>query len=229
MVRTPRFSLLFALTTALAMSLWSPAIAAFSIVVDPGHGGTANGRDDDGDGQIDETGENGEIDPGAVGCGLRESDINLDVSLRLRDLLTGAGQNVSLTRTADVFVNLQVRADFANARGADRFASIHSNAFDDAAANGTETFCHTSLGTSADMRDKIHEEMIAAWGLTDRGVKTANFTVLSATSMPATLSELGFVTNCSVDAVLLADSTRRGEAAQAHLDGIARHLGVEPA
>ena len=193
-----------AVVVALGIVTFGVDAGAFNIVIDPGHGGS---------------------DPGAVGCSLEEAEINLDVSLRLKALLEQNGQQVSVTRSTDTAVSLGGRSDFANSRGADRFASIHSNAFSDPAANGTETFCHTSGGTSIDMRDKIQREMIEAWGLTNRGGKTANFSVLSNTVMPATLSELGFVTNCGVDATFLRDNTRRGQAAQAHLDAIAAHLG----
>ena len=212
----PRFAVFavfadFAVAFAAALGASSPA-AAFNIVVDPGHGGD---------------------DSGAVGCDLQEHEINLDVSLRLQALLEANGQQVSITRSTNATVSLLARSDFANAQGADRFVSIHSNSFGDPTANGTETFCHTSGGTSIDLRDKIQREMIAAWGLTDRGGKVADFSVLRETVMPATLSELGFVSNCAVDALFLSDDTRRGQAAQAHLVAIAAHLdfnlnGVQP-
>jgi N-acetylmuramoyl-L-alanine amidase len=181
--------------------------AGETICLDAGHGGN---------------------DPGGTGCDLEEAAIVLDVVERLQPLLEAAGFEVIQTRTTDVFVELGTRTDYANAQGADRFASMHANAFGDPSANGTETFCHTSGGTSIDMRDRIQTEMIAAWGLTDRGPKTANFFVLANTNMAATLSELGFVTNCDVDAPVLRSADRRQEAAQAHLNAIAAHLGVDP-
>jgi N-acetylmuramoyl-L-alanine amidase len=180
--------------------------AAIKICVDPGHGGG---------------------DPGGVGCGLEEEDVVLDTSLRLRTLLLDAGFEVVMTRTTDVAVSLDGRTDFANAQGANRFVSIHANAFGDASANGTETFCHTNASsTSTDLRNKIQADLIAALGLRNRGAKTADFFVLRNTQMPATLSELGFVTNCSVDAPVLARADMRQAAAEAHLLAIADHLGV---
>ena len=180
-------------------SLW-----AQKICIDPGHGGS---------------------DPGAVGCGLREATINLDVSTRLRELLTTAGYTVIMTRTTDVYLTLTARANYANSNGANRFVSIHTNAFN-GSATGIETFCSPNGSTTSfDQRNKIQEEMVAAWKLTNRGGKTANFTVLTATNMPATLSELAFIDNCAIDAVLLASPTRRQEAAVAHLRALQRSLG----
>ncbi|MCC7417515.1 MAG: N-acetylmuramoyl-L-alanine amidase [Acidobacteria bacterium] len=90
------------------------------IVIDPGHGGR---------------------DPGALGRGLTEADVVLDVALRLEKLLAGVPDvEVILTRRTDVFVPLQERTAIANREGADLFLSIHANASRDAAARGIETY-----------------------------------------------------------------------------------------
>lgn len=79
------------------------------IVLDPGHGGE---------------------DFGALGIsGILEKDVTLDVSLQLKDILESQGNyEVYLTRTADQFVPLTERTNFANELNADLFLSIHSNA-----------------------------------------------------------------------------------------------------
>jgi N-acetylmuramoyl-L-alanine amidase len=181
--------------------------AAQTVCVDPGHGGA---------------------DPGAVGCGLEEAAVNLDTGLRLRDLLATAGYSVLLTRENDVAVGLVARAEYANSNGADRFVSIHANSAG-VVASGIETYCaNNASAQSFDLRDRIQAEMIATWPLPDRGGKTANYTVLTATAMPATLSELGFINNCDIDAVYLADPAERERAAAAHLRAIQAHFGDEP-
>lgn len=185
--------------------------AAPRICVDPGHGGG---------------------DPGAIGNGLLEKDVTLDVALRLGQLLAddtadgsgGGAWEVLLTRTSDVFVSLLERVTLANAFGADSFVSIHANAFGDPAANGTETYAFAEGTTAALLRDAIHARMLEAWGLTDRGTKTANFYVLVNTAMPASLSEMGFVTNPG-DALLLGDPSARQEMALAHLFALQEHHG----
>ena len=78
------------------------------IVIDPGHGGR---------------------DPGAIGCsGLKEKDINLDISKRLKKILEDEGIKVIMTRNRDTLVSLKKRVDIANRSGADLFISIHTNA-----------------------------------------------------------------------------------------------------
>ncbi len=192
----------------------SLAAAQTRIVIDPGHGGS---------------------DPGGVGNGLQEKNIVLDVGTRFRTLLNadsadtrgGGNWTALMTRSTDVFVSLSARAAYSNNQGAARFMSIHSNAFSTTSANGTETFSFSEGGTGAALRNLVQAEMIAAWGTTNRGNKTANFAVLRDTAAPAILHELAFITNAS-DAALLGSATRRQQAAVAHLRGLQRHYGLSP-
>ncbi|MCA8970427.1 MAG: N-acetylmuramoyl-L-alanine amidase [Planctomycetes bacterium] len=165
-----------------------PLGAPVKVVIDAGHGGS---------------------DPGALGNGLREADINLAVALRLEawlaldaaDARGGGDWTILMTRRSDTDVSLASRANAANAFGAASFLSIHMNSFTTSSANGSETFCYTGQeGRAAGLyRNRVQSELLSAWGLTNRGVKTANFYVLRNTSMPAVLMEGGFITN-TVDA-----------------------------
>ncbi len=90
------------------------------IVLDPGHGGH---------------------DPGVSGNGISESELVLDVSLRLRKLLENQpGMDVVMTRDSDVFIPLEQRTAIANREGADLFLSIHANASRNLKARGVETY-----------------------------------------------------------------------------------------
>lgn len=207
-------SLIRALLVLVVAAAPGLAMAQTRIVIDPGHGGT---------------------DPGGTGNGLQEKNIVLDVSSRFKSLLDadtadtrGGGRWTALrTRTSDVFVSLSARASYSNSQDADRFMSIHSNAFSSASANGTETFAYAEGGTGAALRNLVQAEMIAAWGLTNRGNKTANFAVLRDTAAPAVLHELAFITNAT-DAAKLGSATERQKAAVAHLRAIQRHYGISP-
>jgi len=200
---TTLFVLLFTLGTG---------FAATKVCIDPGHGGT---------------------DSGAVGCGQYEDTNNLNTGLKFRNWLNadtndgagGSAWTVYMTRSTDVFISLSGRCTYANNNGVARFMSIHNNACG-CNATGTETFCHTSLGTSADLRNKIQQRILNAWGLTNRGNKTATFYVLTYTSMPATLVELGFIDRCSPDAAYLGNATHQDNAALGKLYAIQTHIGV---
>jgi len=90
------------------------------IVIDAGHGGH---------------------DPGAMVKGLSESELTLDVALRLEKLLLRQpGVEVIQTRRTNAFVPLEERTEIANRSGADIFLSIHANASSDRRARGVETY-----------------------------------------------------------------------------------------
>jgi N-acetylmuramoyl-L-alanine amidase len=91
------------------------------IVIDPGHGGAEDG---------------------AIGHnGLKEKDLTLEIAKRLGSLLASRlGAEVVYTRTSDLTVPLEARAEIANQAGADLFISIHANSSDDPAARGVETY-----------------------------------------------------------------------------------------
>jgi N-acetylmuramoyl-L-alanine amidase len=77
------------------------------IVIDAGHGGAHNGAMSE--------------------SGVAEKEITLDVSLRLRRLLTDASFDVMMTRDADATMSLERRVAFANENRADLFVSVHVN------------------------------------------------------------------------------------------------------
>lgn len=91
------------------------------IVLDAGHGGK---------------------DPGAVNGKLQEKNITLSVALKVGAMIKERYPSVKVlyTRKEDVFIPLHQRSNFANKNNADLFISIHTNAAENRAAVGTETF-----------------------------------------------------------------------------------------
>jgi N-acetylmuramoyl-L-alanine amidase len=178
------------------------------IWLDAGHGGT---------------------DPGAVGNGLRESDIVLDICRRIETLLRNFECRVSQTRTTDTFVSLANRTSRANAANADLFVSVHCNAFTNTTARGFETFRHTNApARSTSFQNVIHDEIMKSMGnnIVDRGKKTSNFHVLRETRMAACLTEVLFVSN-PAEARLLGDPAFRQRVAEGHANGIVKFLGLK--
>jgi N-acetylmuramoyl-L-alanine amidase len=96
-----------------------------TIVVDPGHGGTA-------------ATDSYRVGPG----GEREEWIDLRVAFILRDLLVARGARVILTRSDDTDVPLKARADLARDSSADAFVSIHHNATADPSVNFPIIYYH---------------------------------------------------------------------------------------
>lgn len=94
----------------------------FTLVIDPGHGGH---------------------DAGALGAISKEKNINLAVALRFGKYVEQNLPEVRViyTRTKDVFIPLNERANIANRANADLFISVHTNALPAGKiARGFETY-----------------------------------------------------------------------------------------
>ncbi len=167
-------------------------VEGHSIVLDPGHGGS---------------------DSGAIGPhGVKEKDVVLAVAMKTKELLEKSGANVIMTRETDRDVygvnatdrqELQARVNVAErARKAEVFVSIHCNAFSNANAHGMETYYYGNSYRGRKLATFLNDELAEFGGLFNRGIKTANFYVLKHSRMPASLLELGFVTNYEEEAYL---------------------------
>jgi len=217
---------------------------AYTIVIDPGHGGEATGA----------KGPNG----------IREAEVALSLGLRVRKALSRSlpHARIVMTRDRDVDMSLEARSALANALDADLFVSIHLNASDSAEdKGGVSTYVLDSTTDAAALRlaaqengtdeegvsalqlvlaslyrkDQVDHSRVLAQDvqsallrsgrmvhpeLNDRGVKRALFYVLVGARMPAILVEASFITRPE-EAVLLATDHYR----QALADGIAQ--GIE--
>ena len=185
-------------------------ITGAHVVLDPGHGGR---------------------DPGAVSPdGLRESDVNLAVAERIRDLLQAAGASVVLTRATDDFISLATRAELGVALDPLAFVSIHHNAEPDGPwpRPGSETYYQIANPHSKRLAGLLWEELVAAlepfgadWVAdTDAGAKYRlsdtgedYYAVLRRTDgIDAVLSEAAFMSNPSEAALLATDAFQEAEA-----------------
>ncbi|EKP95771.1 N-acetylmuramoyl-L-alanine amidase [Thermaerobacter subterraneus DSM 13965] len=183
-------------------------LAGTLIVVDPGHGG---------------------IDRGA--CHLPsntiESEINLEFSFLLRDLLRQQGARVLLTRTTDEDLDLDPRIEIANANGADYFLSIHVNWFPDPTCFGAQTFYFPGREESRRLALLVQDELKKVDPANYREIQTGRYRVLRLTRMPGVLVELGFV-DSPHDRAILHDPSRRRALAEAIVRGVIRHHRGEP-
>lgn len=171
------------------------------VVLDAGHGGN---------------------DPGAT-YGKDEKWYNLDITLRIEAILKSKGVNVKLTRTTDVFVGLDERAEMANAWNADLFVSVHNNAFFDKGTNGTMTFYYTTSYKGKEYAKIIQNDLLKNLGSRDIGVKSANFVVIKKTKMPAVLVEIGCLSNEAERAKLDTEEYRQ-KAAESLAESIIKIL-----
>ncbi|MGJ8638982.1 MAG: N-acetylmuramoyl-L-alanine amidase family protein [Opitutaceae bacterium] len=170
------------------------------IVIDAGHGGRDHGA----------CNESHDI---------KEKDLTLDVSRRLKPLLESAGFDVVMTRDSDVYIPLAQRPMIANRADGDLFLSLHFNAAGSATAAGFESFALTpqfqasSKFPKPTSRDNtaykgnqndawntlagyhLQRSLVRRLGGPDRGLKRARFLVLKHLDCPGVLIELGFVSH----------------------------------
>lgn len=149
---------------------------------------------------------------GAEGNGYREQDLVYEIGVRTAEILRAAGQDVRLSRptpqtqlgTSNAS-SLAARVNDANAWGADYFISLHANASEIPTASGSEGYVYR-LGTTAQtLAENILTQLEITTGLPNRGVfARPTLYVLRRTKMPATLIELGFITN-AYEAALMAN------------------------
>ncbi len=159
----------------------------YTIIIDPGHGG---------------------YDSGAVvdNATIKEKDINLSVSLKLRDKLVADNYNVIMTRYEDDYLSLYPRAEIANDNNGDAFISIHSNSASNTEASGLEGI-NDGTAVKKEFANIILNSTSNVTGTPIRRMITNNeFVVTREANMPAVLIELGFMTNEQEKEKLLTDS-----------------------
>ena len=161
---------------------------------------------------------NGNPDPGACGCGLRECDVAKSVADLVADYLKRAGVEVVGSLQSD---SLHEVVSASNRADAEVFISIHCNACN-GSANGTEVWHFYGSGEGEKLADCIQNQIVDALGTVDRGVKGAKpgvngLYVLNNTDAVAVLVELAFIDNES-DAALLRE--RQDEFARAIARGV---------
>jgi len=189
------------------------------IFIDPGHGGH---------------------DPGAVGNGMRESDINLDVSLRLKKILEDAGLQVRMSRTTDI--SPRERQQHANRyKNVDMLLSIHTNA---GGGTGVETIIPTAspnnprrdLQQNRRLAENISNALGQRFGLPIRrqkGVMLETETrhgslgVLRNAKMLAVMVELAFIDSPLHNPDVEVLRNRRQEIAETLADVILEWFGVD--
>ncbi len=176
----------------------------YKVFIDPGHGG---------------------YDDGAVQNGVFEDELNLQISQKIEAKLKTKGVQVQMSRYDDTYLSLTERTRMANNWGADIFVSIHQNSATNSSAEGIETYYHSSRQDSKELAVEIQNDLIQSTNVTNRGVKTANYSVIQTASMPSNLVECGFISN-PTEAKNLSSSSYQDKVADGIVNGIMDYLAT---
>ena len=207
--------------------LGNRAVTAFSesrqperqvcIVIDPGHGGE---------------------DGGAVSVsGRPESGYNLEISLKLRDLLRLLGYGTKLTRSEDISIytkgetlaqkkasDLRQRVRLVEETENALLLSIHQNHFPDARYSGPQVFYPATEGSEA-LAKYLQEALVTALapGSSRQAKKSGGIYLMEHISCPGVLVECGFLSNGPEEARLREPQYQKKLAAVI-ATGVSRYL-----
>ena len=159
----------------------------YTLVIDAGHGG---------------------IDGGAIAAsGLKESDVNLDIALKMRDLALFLGQSCVLTRETDTdnsdggkyseHENLVRRAELTNGTPNAVLISIHQNNYPSALVKGAEVM-YSKNEKSRVLAELTQNNFVTYLDSSNRRVShpaPESLLLTSSVSCPAILAECGFMSN----------------------------------
>lgn len=176
------------------------------------------------------------VTTGATGCvtGAKESQINLDIAIKLQKILTKRGYTVIMCRVSqDVDISNAQRAMIANNANAAAFVRLHCDSSESSSPTGTMTmapstgnrYCSSIAASSQKLAKSILDHTCASAGSKSRGVTiTDTMTGLNWATVPVTIIEMGFLSNPNEDR-LLNDDAYQEKLATGIADGIDEFLG----
>ena len=161
--------------------------------------------------------------------GLNEYELNLQVSLLLRDELEDRGYEVVMTREDhDTAISNKERAELAAAEGADILVRIHANGSEDTSVNGALAMVPSQsnpyVGYMYEECYELGEDILKAYcestGIVDDGVQYYdNMSGINWSTIPVTILEMGFMSNQNDD-LLMADENFQPVMAEGIANGI---------
>ncbi len=169
------------------MAEHAPIRREATIIIDPGHGG---------------------VDGGATSCtGTLESQFNLEIGLRLQDLLEFLGYDTRITRTKDVSVytegetiraqkmsDLKNRIKLVNGTENGWLLSIHQNHFPDQRYTGAQVFYAAAEG-SQPLARAMQDAFVRHLGSRRQEKKSTGIYLMEHIHRPGILIECGFLSN----------------------------------
>lgn len=210
--------------------------AAYTVAIDPGHQGSwvdMSGMEPMGP---DSSEMKAKATTGTTGrySGIGEYQLNLDISLMLREELENRGYRVVMIRSDhDTAVSNIERTLMAYEEGGDIFVRIHANGSEDGSINGalgmTPGADNPYVGYMYDACYQLTERILNAYcietGMRNMGILYYNtMTGINWSKIPVTILEMGYMTN-EHDDLLMADEAFRQKMVLGIANGIDDYFG----
>lgn len=161
------------------------------VVIDAGHGGE---------------------DSGAVANSVLEKDINLEIALKLRDMLKASGIEVKMIRESDISIydtasgtirerkvsDLKNRVEIVNSNKKNILVSIHQNKFEQSQYSGAQMFYSTNNNKSQVLAENIRKSitgLIQPENKRELKQGGSDIYLLNKATVPAVIVECGFISN----------------------------------
>lgn len=208
-----------------------------TIAIDPGHQGShvdmsAQEENAPGSGIMKQKATSGTT--GSY-TGLPEYQLNLDISLKLRDKLESLGYSVVMAREDnDTAISNKERAQLANESGADICVRIHANGSENPASQGalclitsqSNPYTGDLYAESYRLADAVLAAYCEATGFANQGIQTNDtMTGINWSEVPVIILEMGFMTN-EHDDTKMADAAFQEKMADSIAEGIENYCAA---
>ena len=179
-------------------------------VLDPGHGG---------------------IDGGKKGInGAEEKEINLQISLIIKELLEKENVEVVMTRSdenrigEDRVSDLKARVDIMNRENPVLAVSIHQNSYHEESVHGAQVFYYSESKEGARAASMLQEALREADPENTKEAKANDtYYILKKTEVPTVIAECGFLSNYEEAEKLITEDYQR-KMAEAIVKGILQYI-----
>ena len=202
---------LFAAAVGMCVRVLNAPVSAFSgtdgkirIALDAGHGG---------------------VDGGVSGrtTGVKESDLNLEITLALKAELEKTGFEVSLTRKTEAGLydtaskgfkkrDMQKRKEIIQACRPTLVVSLHQNYYPSQSTRGAQVFYKSGevqgMRLAKSVQDKLNG-LYKTQGVKPRNAMSADYFMLSCYPCPSVLVECGFLSNRADEVLLVTQDWQR--------------------
>lgn len=185
-------------------AVFSEADSKMKIVIDAGHGG---------------------IDGGVVGktTGIKESDLNLEITLRLKEVLSDMGFEVVLTRKTEAGLydaatkgfkkrDMQKRKEIIQQADPSLVISLHQNLFPTKSSRGAQVFYRKGSENGERLGKALQAQLNDLYqgeGVKARKAATGNYFMLECTENPSVIVECGFLSSPADEALLVTPTWQR--------------------